>query len=549
VRLGTVWISQLGFGKGEIDSLAEGLATVLYGCQPYIYLGPSNRRRLRAKVSRRALQIGRRIVGELTGTSKGSGHGRDVEVRGQASEAFLEAAVLSLKGGEAQASALIIPDEEQLSVTLERTGANCYHLRFSDASTASRAATWLRDLSDGYTRFDDLQAKLPGPIVVKTISGPAVTNEPENERVVQSKPYFIGHNSLPQAEEALPKFEWQEPAEAPLQQTHLHETHVQLGARMVPFGGWDMPVWYSSVSEEHAAVRESAGLFDVSHMGVFEASGPFAASFLDVVTTNDIYGLPVGRSHYTYLLYPDGSVVDDLLIYRRAPDRFMLVVNAANNDKDWAWLNAVNQGRVRLSDSRPWIKIQHPATLRDLRDPQWADECRVDIALQGPHARAILLNLSDDPGTASRITELPWSGLTDAKLAGLDVIVSRTGYTGERIAYELFVHPERSEALWRALLEAGQSFNLKPCGLAARDSTRTEAGLPLYGHELAGPLGLSPAEAGFANYVKTWKPFFIGRDAYIAGLERLDRQVVRFRMNEKAVRRAELGDPIQLRHR
>ena len=548
IRLGTVWISQLGFGNAEVDMLAEGLATVLKGCQPYIYLGPGNRRRLRAKVTPAALKAGRQSVSELTDMTAGSSGGQSVEVRGAASTPFLSAAlasdVLTLENGQAQASELIIPDDERLALILERTGSDCYHLHFTDRSVANRAAEWLSDLSDGYIRFDDLHAKLPGPIVAQVVDRPSLVADPDNDPLVHSKPYFVGHQSVPEPETTLPAFEWQEPTDAALRKTHLHETHVELGARMVPFGGWDMPVWYSSVGDEHAAVRETAGLFDVSHMGVFEASGPFAASFLDTVTTNDIHGLSVGRSHYTYLLYPDGSVVDDLLVYRRAPDRFMLVVNAANNDKDWAWLNAVNEARVRISRERPWAQIQHSATLRDLRDPQWGDDCRVDLALQGPHARAILVNLSDDPETADRISKLPWSGLTDGNLAGLDVIVSRTGYTGERIAYELFVHPEHSRSLWNALLREGQNFGLKPCGLAARDSTRTEAGLPLYGHELAGPLDLSPAEAGFANYVKTWKPFFIGRNAYIKGLESLNREVVRFRMNEKAVRRAELGDPV-----
>jgi glycine hydroxymethyltransferase len=168
----------------------------------------------------------------------------------------------------------------------------------------------------------------------------------------------------------------------------------------------------------------------------------------------------------------------------------------------------------------------------------------VDIALQGPRSTDILLSLCDDPSLAERIKTLNWAHLTEGSLSGFDLVISRTGYTGERQAYELFVHPEQSPAFWQTLLDAGKSYGLKPCGLAARDSTRTEAGLPLYGHELAGPLNLSPIEAGFDSYVKLWKPFFIGRNAYINRRKSHDKVVIRFRMDEKGVRRPELGDPV-----
>jgi glycine hydroxymethyltransferase len=207
-------------------------------------------------------------------------------------------------------------------------------------------------------------------------------------------------------------------------------------------------------------------------------------------------------------------------------------------------LNEVNEGRVLIDPQRPFARLLHPTTLRDLRDPQHGDECRVDIALQGPRSTDILLALGGDPSLAARIKGLPWAGLAEGKLGGFDLIISRTGYTGERTAYELFVHPDKALELWQALLQAGEAYGLKPCGLAARDSTRTEAGLPLYGHELAGDQELNPAEAGFGSFVKTWKPFFIGRAAFLAKEESRDRTIARFRMNEKAVRRPETGDPV-----
>jgi glycine hydroxymethyltransferase len=550
VRFGTVWISQLGYGDDEVDLLAEAIATILKGCKPFAYMGKSGRPLLRSKVEAAALERGRNIVTELTDTSRPVSKVDTIEVRGEVAQEFLQYAltndVTSLSDGEGQATHVIGPDFD-VDGQLHQISTERFILRLhKEGRPVDQVVGWLQDLSDGYVLFQDLYAKLPGPIVATPIESPpsiprlatgAVTYEDD-------KPFFVGYNNRTSAKPPRPEFEWSELEEAPIQYTKLHDIHISMGGRMVPFGGWDMPVWYSSVSDEHAAIRETAGLFDVSHMGVLEASGPHAAAFLNFVTTNDIRTLDVGQSHYTYLLFPDGSVVDDLLIYRRGTEKFMLVVNAANNDKDWAWLTAVNEGRVKIDQRRPWSRILNPTTLRDLRDPQWGKDCLVDIALQGPRATDILLKMCDDFDLAQQIKELPWAGLTEGSLAGFDLVISRTGYTGERVAYELFVHPERTPDFWQALIEAGDEFGLKPCGLAARDSTRTEAGLPLYGHELDGPLNLNPADAGFGSYVKLWKPFFIGRESYINHGKEKDRNIIRFRMDEKGVRRPELGDPV-----
>lgn len=548
LRIGTVWISQLGFGDAEIDLLAEAIATTLHGCTPFTYAAPGGKTALRAKVSFAALQQARAIVRQLRQRPQPTAVSPTVEIRGDVATDFLNYAlasdVLALSDGAGQPTHLFGPGID-LPARLARVAADRYHLRFADDAAAQTAVTWLRDLSDGYIDFGDVYAKLPGAVVVKTTEGgdvaaPAV----DDAAFADTKPFFIGHEQRANGGSALPAFSWEEPADPPLLTTPLHATHKEMGGRMAPFGGYDMPVWYSSVSEEHAAVRQTAGLFDVSHMGVLDASGAHVVEFLNTVTTNDVSTLAVGKSHYTYLLFPDGSVVDDLLVYRLAQDRFMLVVNAANNDKDWAWLNAVNDGAVMIDGKRPFARIQHPVTLRDLRDPAHGADCRVDVALQGPNSRDILLALCSDEALAKRIKGLPWAGLTQGMLSDFDVIISRTGYTGERIAYELFVHPDRVVDFWRALLQTGEPFGIKPCGLAARDSTRTEAGLPLYGHELAGDLGLNPADAGFGSYVKLWKPFFIGRDAFIAREAQRDGVVTRFRMNEKGVRRPETGDPV-----
>ena len=295
-------------------------------------------------------------------------------------------------------------------------------------------------------------------------------------------------------------------------------------------------MWYSSVIEEHKATRLAAGLFDVSHMGVCDASGPNAAAFLDLITANDVSALEIGNSHYSYLLGVDGVPIDDTMVYRIGEERYLIVINASNNDKDWAWMNAVNEGKVSIDSNRPWARNTAPCVLRDLRDLKWGDECRVDIALQGPKSKDMLVSICDNKAEAAKLNKMPRTDVMFATLKGFDVIVSRTGYTGETVAYELFVHPEKAPAFWDMLMEVGAGFGMKPIGLGARDSLRTEAGLPLYGHELAGPLNLLPNEAGFASYVKTFKPFFVGRTPYVAHLPVTKMENARFRMNEKNTR-------------
>lgn len=549
IRIGTVWISQLGFGDEEVDLLAEAIATILKGCHPYQYIGTGGKSQLRARVDYTALKRGQEIVRRLRRVPAQPA-GAIVNVRGETAGTFLNYALTS------DVAALAVEQTQpthlfghglDLDAILERPSTGQYRLHFRDESAARAAADWLEALSDGYVQFGDVFGRLPGPVVVTVEAKPArnAASMQEADPFRDSKPYFIGRDRRPAGGEALPPFHWEEPADPPLKVTPLHQTHKAMGARMVPFGGYDMPVWYTGVSEEHAAVRQTAGLFDVSHMGVFDVSGPHALELLNTITSNDVAALAIGESQYSYFMLPDGSVVDDLMVYRVDEQVYMLVVNASNNDKDWAWLNVVNEGRVLIDADRPWARIQHPAVIRDLRDSRHGADCRVDIALQGPRSTDILLALAgNEPGFARRLKALPWAGVMRGQPDGFDLIISRTGYTGERVAYELFVHPDRAAALWDALLRAGEAFGLKPCGLAARDSTRTEAGLPLYGHELAGPHNLNPADAGFASFVKVWKPFFVGRQAFLDHEATRDRILVRFRMNDKGVRRPESGDPV-----
>ncbi len=361
-----------------------------------------------------------------------------------------------------------------------------------------------------------------------------------------TKPYFVGQAALKDVKLA-PKsqeFAWKPPENPPLQRTPLYEEHRKLTTKVIPFAGWEMPVWYTSVSDEHHAVRSAAGLFDVAHMGVLDISGEHAASFLDVVASNYARWIDPGQSAYAYLLDADGKVIDDIMLYRQAWDRYLLVVNAANAEKDLAWLRAVNSRQAVIDRDNPAMQIEGEVTIHDLKDPSCGAERRVDLALQGPKALAILQSLTQDAGVRRKLACIRRTDHAQLELAGFDLIVARTGYTGEEYGYELLVHPDRAVELWNLLLEKGASFGLKPCGLAARDSTRIEAGLPLYGHELAGEHAISPTEAGFAAYVKFHKPFFIGRKHCLQMEQGKKMEVLRFRINETGVRAVRGGDPV-----
>lgn len=323
-------------------------------------------------------------------------------------------------------------------------------------------------------------------------------------------------------------------ADAP-RRTPLFDWHQGHGARLVPFGGYAMPVWYGSALEEHRIVRSAAGLFDVAHMGCFDVSGPKAAAFLDAVTTNHISRLEPGRSQYGFFLGVEGLPIDDLITYRTGPERFLLVVNAANETKDWEWLNAVNGRRTPLDGEVPG-----PVALRDLKLPEHGADRRVDLALQGRAALPVLAALSG----RSDWETLPRFAHRDASLGGVGAIVSRTGYTGEPVGFELLVHPDRLVELWEKILEAGAPHGVKPVGLAARDSTRTEAGFPLYGHELAGPHALIPHAAGYASFVKADKPFFIGRAAVLERERAMTRVVARFEVTDPGARAVRGDDAV-----
>lgn len=296
-----------------------------------------------------------------------------------------------------------------------------------------------------------------------------------------------------------------------LQRTPLYPLYSDFpSVRCIDFGGWELPVQFHGIVREHEAVRQQAGLFDVSHMGEFMVIGPNAEAFLQKMTTNDVSRLSTGQAQYTLMCYENGGTVDDLLVYKLSDHRFMLVVNASNIDKDFKWLKDHILQEVDI------INVSDETAL---------------IALQGPASTAIL----------SKVTSIPLEELTsfhfieNADVCGATVILSRTGYTGED-GFEIYCCTDDAKTIWKGLLEAGQSEGLIPAGLGARDTLRFEAKLPLYGQELSETI--SPLEAGLGFFVKLDKGEFIGRETLarqksegvprkLVGVELIDRGIPR----------------------
>jgi len=440
-----------------------------------------------------------------------------------------------------------------------------------EAGGVEQIVAWLEGLSDGYVLFDpdDLHAKIDGPMVIEDVSnsdlamlltesaGPLLDALPacagrsmdigqlelDNAQQVidPRKPFFIGQDELLRRAAASPALAWlcreddppktsytYEPAELPIRRTVLNDVHRELGARLVEFAGWEMPVQYpTGIFAEHRAVRTGAGLFDVSHMGVFEIRGGQAPAFLETALAGCVSRLDPGMAGYNYLLYPDGTAIDDVYVYRLEPERYLVVVNAANAEEDWAWLSAVNSRGVVIETSLPGGPIKQadgPVELRDLREA--GADSLIDLALQGPRSLDVLARLVND-SDGRRLGALEMNQFATVSLTGAKAIVARTGYTGELVGFELFVHPDRAVEVFKAILDAGRDAGVLPCGLGARDSTRTEAGFPLFGHELEGPHAGTLTESDYGFVPRFHVPFFIGRSAYMRRVTPRPRKMAR----------------------
>ena len=292
-----------------------------------------------------------------------------------------------------------------------------------------------------------------------------------------------------------------------MKKTTLFNVHQKLGAKIVDFAGYQMPVQYSSIIAEHKAVRNSVGVFDVSHMGEVFVRGEKALDFVQHITINDASKLTPGKVHYSAMCYPDGGIVDDLLVYKVSDKEYLLVVNASNKDKDYNWMKENNKFGVRLDDE--------------------SDEFSL-LAVQGPNSQKVVQKICDAE------VNMEYYNFIKAKCAGIDMIVSRTGYTGE-LGYELYFKGNEGDAekVWNALFEAGKEFDIQPVGLGARDSLRLEMGYCLYGNDI--DQTTNPLEAGLGWITKLKKENFIAKDVLVKVKEEgLRRKLVPITTDEKA---------------
>jgi glycine hydroxymethyltransferase len=589
VRFGTVWASQRGMGAGEMKRVAKIVARVLKGIHPYHYVGggsPIGRGKVeldvlewaRQEVDSLLVPFSRNQEPKTNNPSLGYPYLLEPRAEKPAERAKLEVTgaraphlldgvcttdVRSLEEGKSAETLLLDRKGTAMAAgTVARTkprddGAPRFELDVA-GPRAGHVAPWLRALSDGYVLHDDdllLKAEGPAKVVELDAGKGAAPKAPPAEvtfsdpRVCTTKPYFIGKRAMRRSGEWLaPKreeFKWTPPKGDP-KKTCLYEEHVKRANKrmVVPFAGWMLPVWYQGIAQEHEAVRTRAGLFDVSHMGTMEIAGPDAERFLDMVTVNYVAMLRVGQAHYSYLLDPDGRVIDDILVYRRGEEKFFLVVNAANADEDEAWLRAAASGKFLLDRKDPGILPPKRLEIRNLKDPASGKDRRVDLALQGPAALPTLAAVAGKGKFFWRIERLGRFEFAEGELDGVPTIVSRTGYTGEDIGFELYLHPDAGPRIWNLLLEKGSPLGVVPTGLGARDSTRTEAGLPLHGHELAGGHAINPIEAGYGSFVRLHKPFFVGREQMVEAATHPQRVVVRFRVPEQGGKMVRPGNVV-----
>lgn len=296
---------------------------------------------------------------------------------------------------------------------------------------------------------------------------------------------------------------------ADTKKTTLFDIHEKLGAKMMPFAGYFMPIQYSGIVDEHLKVRESVGMFDVSHMGEFRVRGEKAEAFLNNLTVNDVTKLTPGKAHYSIMLYPEGGIVDDLLIYKIADDHFYMVVNASNMEKDFNW------AKDHLLEG---VTLENESDATGL------------LAVQGPNSVKTLQKLTD-----VNLDELPQFSFAEGKLAGKQMLISATGYTGER-GFELYLKAEDAPHVWNEVMKAGEEFGILPIGLGARDTLRMEKKMSLYGNDI--DQDTNPLEAGLGWVTKLDGDDFIGKDVLLkVKAEKPSRKLIAFKMVDKGIPR------------
>ncbi|MCK6474548.1 MAG: serine hydroxymethyltransferase [Planctomycetes bacterium] len=580
LRFGTPWITQRGITEGQLKALAKtirGVLTSSRACKVYV---PNGTQQCRGRMPFAALRSARAevraiasklpypkrpeegVFGPTTVLPTPVGDRLGLCVRGEKArlglDQLLTCNVLNLKPGQAAHGFLLQPDGAVLDhvavvyrgrvekAALGPNGEERFAV-FPHKAQYEIVRDWIEAVSDGYVLIDaeDPWKKIDGPLAIASLEQKELTAELRGvvqklpslkgldgapaEALDAGKPFFVGQAAISGKLKGAAKPAYAEPKPAEeLRKTLLNETHKALGAKMVPFGGWEMPVQYpAGIFKEHAAVRGAAGLFDVSHMSALDVRGPNALPFLEAVLANTATRLVPGEAQYSYILTPDGIALDDLYVYRLGVEHFMIVVNAGNADRDIAWFKAVNAGEVLIDPAHPHRRVPGPVEFRDLRNA--GQDSKLDLAFQGPLSATILAELAKNDAQKNAILASSLNDILHVELKGIPVTAARTGYTGELMGFELFVHPDRVVELWNLLLDTGKDRGVIACGLGARDSLRTEAGFPLFGHELEGSEALSLTEAGYGFVSRFHKPFYVGRDAYIRRLSPRKKKILRLK--------------------
>jgi len=593
IRFGTTWVTQRDFKPEHMKKIAQIVSKVLHSASSFRYIGAFGDI-IRARFNDLSvLNEARREVEKLIESVEGKEikkawcldyphiygsteeetiKGNAVEVFGERAHLFLEhilsAGVQFMRVGQIKSSYVFGAGGEVISkVILTRMGDDDFGRRHfllkPYEGKIADLVRWLRGVSDGYiiAEKDDLYLKPYGPVCVEVREESYEISQPDSHlEIDMDKPFYIGRKVIAKRIAEFPEmlnaeiiksrktkkefeFVWKPEGGSEAKETCLFKEHLKRveKKRIVEFAGWKLPIWFSSIADEHRAVRTTAGLFDVSHMGVLEFSGEGAEAFLDLTTTAFLPSMIPGQARYSYLLAPDGRVIDDIMIYKISATKFIVVVNAANADEDEAWWRAVASGDYILDFDNREIMSPFDVTIRNLKDPSSGSDRKVDIALQGPLSLMVLKKVIKNQSHFEKISELRRFEFTEVQILGSRVIVARTGYTGEKVGFELLIHPDEVAEIWNAILDAGMPIGVLPAGLGARDSTRTEAGLPLHGHELAGTYSVNPIEAGYGSFVKLHKPFFVGRKAMLKAAKERTRQIVRFKVTGKGPRMVRNG--------
>lgn len=581
IRLGTPWITQRGLTPDDARALGNIIADVLFGIETFTYFDhgeASARGKIRPEVLRQAQSaVAELIERRAVGPKEPAGWPRAycpspatldgyclLRLKGRRARQFLDEAtsgeIWPLDAGQATGAAIFDATGRSIGrMTVLRRPADQFRMdHFVCAVEADRyheIVWWLENLSNGLVLFDpaDQHAKIDGPVAISAVGDASELSEQEVLALRQAialgpgaprldKPYFVGQRSLAAtAPRPVPRPICTFPAAPTAPASPLGSRHPAAGTTAP--AGWTMPLSYGDAEAELKALHETAGVIDETALGILDLRGPDAGRVLDLVTTNDVAFLARHAAQYTFLLDPRGELLGDALLYRVEDDRYWLTTTPFRAFQVRYWLEEALAGRCLLDQDVPERSLLTSVTLRDLRNAPGVDG-RVVLGLAGPNAPAILRALADTAEDRRAVGRLRGFTLAFIRLAGTSAMVARTGHTGEVHGYELFVPVDQAGVLWDALLARGAEYGARPVGWEAYRAAGVAAGLPWDGHEIDGPLNVSPVQAGYGELVKLHKPFFVGRAALLAQPYPVTREIARFQVVAPVVALPRSGDPL-----